>query len=139
MPYDALPAHIEAFLREPRPAVVATLRRDGTPVTTGTWYGWRDGRIILVMDAGSVRERKLRHDPRVALTVFGDSWYQHVSLVGRVVDLYPDADLADVDTLSRAYRGVPYARSDDDALVTAVIEVESWRTYGDPGGASMPY
>jgi PPOX class probable F420-dependent enzyme len=136
MPHDPFPPHIEAFLNGPRPAVVATLRRDGTPVTAGTWYGWRDGRIILVMDAGSARERKLRHDPRVALTIFGDSWYQHVSLNGRVVDLYQDAGLADIDALSQAYRGVPYARSDGDALVTAVIEVESWRAYGDPGGTA---
>jgi len=133
VPAGPLPPHLDAFLGAPRPAVVATLRRDGTPITAGTWYGWQDGRVILVMDAGSARERKLRHDPRVALTVFGDSWYQHVSLNGRVVEFRPDADLTDIDALSQAYRGVPYPRSDDLSLVTAVIEVESWRTYGDPG------
>ena len=133
MPTGPLPPHLDAFLGAPRPAVVATLRRDGTQITAGTWYGWRDGRVILVMDAGCARERKLRHDPRVALTVFGDSWYQHVSLNGRVVEFRPDAGLADIDALSQAYRGVPYPRSDDLSLVTAVIEVESWRTYGDPG------
>jgi PPOX class probable F420-dependent enzyme len=133
VPTGPLPPHLDAFLGAPRPAVVATLRRDGTPITAGTWYGWRDGRVILVMDAGSARERKLRHDPRVALTVFGDSWYQHVSLNGRVVEFHADADLTDIDALSQTYRGVPYPRSDDLSLVTAVIEVESWRTYGDPG------
>jgi PPOX class probable F420-dependent enzyme len=133
VPTGPLPPHLDAFLDAPRPAVVATLRRDGTPITAGTWYGWQDGRVILVMDAGSARERKLRHDPRVALTVFGDSWYQHVSLNGRVVEFHADADLTDIDALSQTYRGVPYPRSDDLSLVTAVIEVESWRTYGDPG------
>ena len=45
------PPEIEAFLLEPNPAVVATLRADGSPHSVATWYDWVDGRILLNMDA----------------------------------------------------------------------------------------
>jgi hypothetical protein len=29
---------VEALLRKPNPAVITTLRRDGQPISTATWY-----------------------------------------------------------------------------------------------------
>ncbi len=66
-----LPPELERFLTKPRPAVVSTLRPDGSPVTTVTWYEWLAGRVLLTMDADGRRIRNIRRDPRVALTVLG--------------------------------------------------------------------
>ena len=57
------------LLRRPNPAVMATVRRDGAPVTVATWYLWDSGRILLSLDAGRARLAHLRRDPRVSLTV----------------------------------------------------------------------
>ena len=92
---------------QPRPAVVATIGRDGWPVTAATWYEWAGGRILLSMEVSGHRIRNIRRDPRVSLTVLGESWYDHVSLLGRAVEIRDDPDFADVHRLSMHYLGEP--------------------------------
>jgi PPOX class probable F420-dependent enzyme len=134
MPAAPLPAELVSFLAGPRRAVVGTVRGDGSPVTTACWYGLQDdGRILLSMDRDSHRLRHLRADPRVALTVLGDDWYNQLSLLGRAVESRDDDDLADIDALSQRYLGEPY----EDRSYTGVsvlFEIERWHTWGDPAG-----
>jgi nucleoside 2-deoxyribosyltransferase len=47
MPPTRIPSDVDAFLRQPNPAVVASLRGDGSPHTVATWYAWEDNRILL--------------------------------------------------------------------------------------------
>ena len=106
MPPAPIPPEIEAFLLEPNPAVVATLRADGSPHSVATWYDWVDGLILLNMDASRARLGHLRRDPRLSLTVLDkDSWYSHVSLTGVVDRLVDDPELADIDRLALRYQG----------------------------------
>jgi PPOX class probable F420-dependent enzyme len=130
MPKPPLPEELVALLREPNPAVIGTLKPDGSPRTVATWYLWEDGRALVNMDAGRVRLEDLRHDPRVSLTVLdGEDWYRHVSLYGRIASLEPDADLSDIDRISRHYRQQAYpART--RGRVSAWIEVERWHAWG---------
>jgi PPOX class probable F420-dependent enzyme len=127
-----LPSGLEDFLAKPLPAVVATLRENGTPVTAATWYEWIDGRAMLSMSASGPRIRNIRRDPRVALTVLGEDWYAHVSLLGRAVEVREDTGFEDLDRLSMRYLGRPYSRK-DHVVVTVFVEVDRWHTYGDPG------
>ncbi len=122
-----LPPELQDLLRRPNPCVVATLAPDGTLHTAATWYEWRDdGSVLLNMDASRVRLEHMRSDPRVALTMLdADSWYRHISIVGRVIDIHPDADLADIDRLSRHYTGKPYRDRGRDSW-TAIVEVQRW-------------
>jgi PPOX class probable F420-dependent enzyme len=93
------------MLRKPNPAVIATVRADGAPVTVATWYLYRDGRIIVNMDAGRRRLDHIRGDPRVSLTVLDDAdWGTHVSMQGKL-ELVDDTDLADIDEIARHYTG----------------------------------
>lgn len=131
MPKPPLPAHIEEFLGRPNPAIIATVRPDGQPVTVATWYAYDNGRILVNMDAARKRLAYLRSDPRVSLTVLADSWYQHVSLQGRVVELVDDVDLAGIDRLSRAYGGDEY-QPRDRPRVEARIEIDRWHAWGWP-------
>lgn len=125
-----LPSEADDLLRRPNPCVMATLRSDGTPVSTPTWYVWEDGRALISLDEGRVRLKHLRRDPRVTLTVLDeDNWYTHVTLIGRVVELKDDEGLADIDRLSRHYTGNPYPNR-DRARVSAWIEVDRWHGWG---------
>ncbi|GIG37788.1 TIGR03618 family F420-dependent PPOX class oxidoreductase [Cellulomonas pakistanensis] len=126
-----LPSDAVEMLRRPNPAVMATLRSDGTPVTAATWYLWReDGTVLLNLDGTRVRLKHLRRDPRVTLTALDEGdWYTHVTLVGRVVDLYEDVDRADIDSLSRHYTGNPYPDRENPRF-SAVVEVERWHGWG---------
>ena len=129
MPKPPLPAKLEALIAQPNAAVIATLREDGSPHTAATWYDWEDGRVLVNMDESRRRLAYLRDDPRVSLTVLAtESWYQHVTLMGRVMALEDDPELVDIDRLSIRYRGTPY-QDRDRRRVSAWIEVESWHAW----------
>jgi PPOX class probable F420-dependent enzyme len=126
VPRVPVPPDVAAFLSQSNPAIVATLRPDGSPHTAATWYDWEDGRVLLNMDESRLRLRFLRRDPRAALTVLdAESWYRHVSLIGRVDGIEDDTDLADIDRLARRYTGNEYRRR-DRKRVSAWLVPDHW-------------
>ena len=135
VPQAPLPPDLQRFLAKPRPAVIATIRPDGSPVTAACWYEWTDRGVLLTMDADSRRIQNIRRDPRVALTVLGDSWYTQVSLLGRAVEIQDDLEFMDADRLSIRYLGEPYDRRDHPG-VTVIVDVERWHVWGDPSASS---
>ena len=129
MPEPPVPPEVDAFLRRPNPAVIATLRPDGSPHTVATWYDWDDGRALVNMEVTRLRLQFMRREPRVSLTALGeDNWYAHVSLLGRVVSLEDDPDLVDIDRLARRYTGKPFRRR-DAKRVSAWIEIDRWHAW----------
>jgi PPOX class probable F420-dependent enzyme len=125
-----LPPEAVALLRRPNPAVMATVRSDGTPVSTPTWYAWEDGRVLVNLDDGRVRLKHLRRDPRVTLTVLDEhNWYTHITLIGRVVEMREDEGLAGIDRIARHYTGGPYPDR-DRPRTSAWVEVERWHGWG---------
>jgi PPOX class probable F420-dependent enzyme len=126
MPRTPVPVDVDEFLSRPNPAVVATLRPDGSPHSAATWYDWEDGRVLLNMDESRLRLRHLRRDPRVSLTVIDDgNWYRQVTLLGRVVEITADPDLVDIDRLARRYTGNNY-RDRGRTSVSAWLRPERW-------------
>ncbi|MEV6651707.1 PPOX class F420-dependent oxidoreductase [Streptomyces sp. NPDC051219] len=125
-----LPEEAVAMLTKANPAVITTLRSDGQPVSTATWYLWDNGRVLVNMDEGRKRLQHVRNDPRVSLTVLDESnWYTHISIIGRVTELYEDKELADIDRLSRQYLGQPYGQRGRRRF-SAWIEVDRWHGWG---------
>lgn len=125
------------MLRKPNPAVIATLRSDGQPVSTATWYLWEDGRVLVNMDGARKRLSHIRNDPRVSLTVLdSEQWYTHVTLIGRVVDTREDPDLATIDRLAQHYLGQQYPQR-DRARVSAWIEIDRWHGWGSMKDSSQ--
>jgi PPOX class probable F420-dependent enzyme len=124
------PERVRALLERPNPAVIATVRPDGQPVSVATWYLMDSDRVLVNMDEGRKRLEYLRSDPRVSLTVLADGdWYTHVSMQGRVVEMADDDGLAGIDRLSRHYRGRAYPRR-DRGRVNAWIEIDRWHGWG---------
>ena len=126
-----VPPEVDEFLRKPLPAVIATLRADGSPHSVATWFDWEDGRVLVNMDESRARLGHIRRDPRVALTVLGDGedgWYRHVSLLGRAVSIEDDDMLADIDRLAVRYTGRQF-RTRDAKRVSAWIEPERWHAW----------
>lgn len=129
MPRVPVPPEVDEFLTRPNPAVVATVRPDGTPHSVATWYDWEDGRVLLNMDESRRRLAYLRSDPAVALTVLEDGdWYHHISLLGRVVSIEEDEGLDDIDRLALRYTGKPY-RNRTRRRFTAWMEPERWHSW----------
>jgi PPOX class probable F420-dependent enzyme len=125
-----LPDAAVAMLKKANPAVITTLRADGQPVSTATWYLWDEGRVLVNMAESRKRLAHLRNDPRVTLTVLDESdWYSHVTLIGRVTEMRDYKDLTDIDRLSRQYLDQPYADR-EHARVSAWIEIDRWHGWG---------
>ena len=123
-----IPADVVELLKKPNPAVIATVRSDGTPVSVATWYLWDDGRILLNLDAGRKRLAYLRADPRVSLTVLDSkSWYRHVSVQGTVT-LEPDPDLAAIDRLAMHYDNQPYPNR-ERPRVSAWLDIDHYHVW----------
>jgi len=134
-----LPADAVDLLRQANPAVVTTLRPDGQPVSTATWYLWEDdGRVLLNMDENRKRLAHIRNDPRVTLTVLADGdWYTHVSLIGRITEITGDTGLAGIDRLATHYTGNPYP----DRVrprVNAWMTVDIWHGWGRMRDSDQP-
>lgn len=131
MPQPPFPAPIVALLSRPNPAIIATVRPDGQPVTVATWYLLDGDEIVVNMAATRKRLEHLRADPRVALTILdAQSWYSHVSIVGRVTALLDDPDLAGIDRQSLQYGGHPYTDR-RDPRVDARIGIDTWHAWGE--------
>nr|WP_240895928.1 TIGR03618 family F420-dependent PPOX class oxidoreductase [Kineococcus siccus] len=126
-----MPADVAEIFARPNPAVMATVHPDGHPVTVATWYLVQDdGRVLLNLDAGRARLRHLESEPRVSLTALAEGdWYTHVSVQGRVVEVRPDPDLADIDRIATHYTGAAYSTRDRER-VSVVLEVERWHGWG---------
>ncbi|WP_297342978.1 TIGR03618 family F420-dependent PPOX class oxidoreductase [Amnibacterium sp.] len=126
-----IPEDVRSFLEQPNPAVMATLAKDGRPVSVVTWYLLEpDGSVLLNLDSDRVRLRHLRRDPRIALTVLDEAdWGSHVSLQLSVDTVTEDADLSDIDALATHYIGTPYPNR-DRARVSARARIHSWHGWG---------
>jgi PPOX class probable F420-dependent enzyme len=124
-----LPPELDELLRRPNPAVVATVRPDGSPHSVATWYLWDGERILLNMDESRARLGFLRGEPRLSLTVLdAESWYSQVNLDGRVAELVDDERLEDIDRLARHYTGRAF-RDRESHRVSAWVEVERWHAW----------
>lgn len=133
-----LPEAAVAMLRKANPAVITTLRPDGQPVSTATWYLWDDGRVLVNMDEARKRLEYLRADPRVALDVLDkDGWYTHLSITGHIEEIREDTGLADIDRIAVQYTGGPYPRR-DRRRVSAWIGVDGWHGWGELKDSSQP-
>ena len=61
---------VRRLLDEPNHAVIGTVNRDGSPQTSVVWVG-RDGDDVLISTAaGRRKDRNMRRDPRVSLSVW---------------------------------------------------------------------
>lgn len=136
MPKPPLPPEADTLLRKPNPAVIATVRSDGTPHTAATWYDWDGERVLVNMATTRLRLRNMRRDPRVSLTVMdGQSWYRQLTVYGRVVEIADDADLAGIDRLSMRYTRKLFGNR-DNPRVNAWIELDGW--YGWEDASAWP-
>ena len=125
---DELPEAVRDLLEQPRVAVLATVRRNGTPATTACWYGLQDGRILITVYANAHRLPNIRHNPHVALTMLGEDPYQHVSISGSIVKMWDDPDMDVMNQLSMRYMGEPWPER--EPCVSMLVEIERWHAYG---------
>jgi PPOX class probable F420-dependent enzyme len=107
---------------------VATVNPDGSPQVTPVWTDLENGRIRFNTAIGRAKERNLRRDPRIGMSITArDDPWDKVDVRGRVVD-FIEGEEADrqIDDLSDKYTGQrPYPwRNPDEKRVIVVVEPE---------------
>jgi PPOX class probable F420-dependent enzyme len=112
-------------LTEPNFAAFATIMEDGSPHVNPVWIDVDDGHILVNTAAGRVKERNVRRDPRVAITVPDkDNQYEKVDIRGRVVD-FVTGEEADrhIDKLAKKYLGqdtYPYRNETEQRVILRI-------------------
>ena len=69
---------IEAFLAEPRNAVVAGIRRDGRPHLSPNWFYWDGERFYVSTTRSRVKYAIFRRDPRAQLLIDDSTGFRAV-------------------------------------------------------------
>jgi len=106
-------------------ANLATVMPNGSPQVTPVWFDF-DGQYIRVNSArGRVKDRNMRRDPRVALSILDpDNPYRYLAIRGRVVKITEEGAVQHINTLAKKYRGIEtyHGRSPDEVRVMYLIE-----------------
>jgi len=106
-------------------ADLATVMPNGSPQVTPVWFDF-DGKYIRVNSArGRVKDKNMRRDPRVALSILDpDNPYRYLSIRGRVIKITETGAVEHINALARKYRGMDIYRSPrpDEVRVMYVIE-----------------
>jgi PPOX class probable F420-dependent enzyme len=102
---DSLNHAVRKLLDEPNPAVLGTINPDGSPQTSVVWVA-RDGDDLLISTAaGRRKERNVRRDPRVSLTVYDQDDPQQYAEVRGLAAVTEDAGRKLAVQLAEDYEG----------------------------------
>jgi PPOX class probable F420-dependent enzyme len=98
---------IEKLLLGKNFASFATLMDDGSPHVAPTWIDY-DGHYVLINTAaGRIKEKNVRHDRRVALSIPNESNpYEMVTIRGIVEEITEENADSQVDKLAKRYLGL---------------------------------
>lgn len=105
---DRIPEeYVDLFTEKQAFAHLATLLPDGTPHVTPVWVGY-DGEYVLVNTArGRRKERNVRGNPEVGLSVIDpEDPYRYVSVRGVVEEVTTEGAVEHINQLARRYMGV---------------------------------
>jgi PPOX class probable F420-dependent enzyme len=110
-------------------AYLATVMKDGSPQVSPVWVDLDDqDRLVINTAADRLKERNMRRDPRVAISVpQTDDPYHKVDIRGRVI-AWIDGDEAErhIDAMAKKYvdedRYPPDWRGPGERRVMAIIE-----------------
>jgi PPOX class probable F420-dependent enzyme len=95
-------------------ASLATLMPNGEVQVTPVWVDVDNGTLLFNSARGRVKDRNVRRDPRVTLTLMDpDNPYRYMEVRGRVVDITENGADQHIDKLAKKYLGVdkyPYAQ-----------------------------
>ena len=66
---ELTPDELENLLAGDCLANLATVNRDGSPQVTPVWYGYRNGKFMVITHDSVLKTRNIRRDPRVSLSI----------------------------------------------------------------------
>ena len=113
------------LIEEPNFGFLATVMEDGSPQVSPVCVDLENGYVRFNTATGRVKDRNIRRDPRVAISVADrNNQYSKVDIRGRVVDIV-EGDEAErhIDSLAKKYMGeetYPWRQPDERRVLVRV-------------------
>ncbi|EMA45530.1 pyridoxamine 5'-phosphate oxidase family protein [Halobiforma nitratireducens] len=131
---SAIPAAFHDLFEKETIAHVSTLLPNGAPHVTPVWidYDADADRLLVNTERGRRKEKNVRNDPRVAVSMTDpDDAYRMVSVTGSVHELTTDGARDHIDELTRRYMDrEEYPNEIETERVIVSIEPENVSTFG---------
>jgi len=130
---STIPEKYRDLFRKRAFASLATLMPNGDVQVTPVWVDAENGNLIFNSARGRVKDKNVRRDPRVTLTLIDpDNPYRYLEVRGRVVDITEKGAAQHIDKLAKKYLGVdkyPYAKP-GEVRVLYRVKPEHVHAYG---------
>lgn len=118
---SAIPEKYRDLFSKKAFASLATLMPDGKPQVTPVWCDVEGDLVLINTAKGRQKDRNLRRDPRVALSLIDpENPYRYLELRGRVVEITEQGAAAHIDKMAKKYLGVdkyPYKNPDEVRVI----------------------
>ena len=102
----------------------ATLMKDGSPHVAPVWVDIEGNTILINTAVGRVKEKNVKRDKRVALSIFDhQNPLNMVSIRGKVVDITTEGADEHIDKLAKKYFGLdkyPYRSPDEKRIIVKI-------------------
>jgi PPOX class probable F420-dependent enzyme len=130
---ESIPDKYADLFKKPAFANLATIMPDGSPQVTPVWCDY-DGKHVLFNTAeGRLKDRNLRRDPRVALSIMDpENPYRYLQIRGRVVDVTKKGADQHIDKMAKKYLNkdkYPFRQPGEERVIFK-IEPEKTQTMG---------
>ena len=103
---------------------LATLMEDGSPHVAPVWVDIEGDTILINTAEGRVKEKNVKRDKRVALSIFDhQNPYHMVSIRGIVTDITTEGADKHIDKLAKKYFGLdeyPYRSPDEKRIIVKI-------------------
>jgi PPOX class probable F420-dependent enzyme len=110
-------------------ASLGTLMPDGQPHVTPVWCDF-DGKHVIVNSAkGRVKDRNMRHNPRVSLALIDpDNPYRYLQVQGHVAEITEAGADQHIDKMAKKYLGLDKYPNRKPGEVRVIYKIEPNRT-----------
>jgi PPOX class probable F420-dependent enzyme len=128
---------VRKLLDEPNPAVLGTINPDGSPQTSVVWVAREGSDLLISTAAGRRKERNVRRDPRVSLSVYDRDDPEQYAEVRGLAAVTEDIGRALAVQLAEEYEGSgageEYLRLPPE-VVRVVVRITPQRVLGSAAG-----
>lgn len=111
-------------------AFFATIMPDGSPQITPVWFSVEEDHILINSNAGRVKDRNMRANPKVAMAIMRlDQHFRYLQIRGEVVKITADGAIEHINFLSNKYDGHDFNLPEDHSRLIYKIKPMSFSSY----------
>ena len=101
-----------------------TLMPDGSPQTTPVWVDYDHGKVIVNTALGRQKDKNVRRDPRVAVTLIDpQNPYRYMEVRGKVDEITQQGADQHIDKMAKKYLGkdkYPFAQPGEQRVLLKI-------------------